>query len=313
MTDLRSLRDLLAVVPYLLGFHPAESLVLLALRGREITFQVRADLPDPRDVPDLSARLAAVVRRQVPTSVIILGYGPGARTTPLVLGVQAAVEAAGIPVLDALRVADGRYWSYLCTVPSCCPPDGQPYDLATSPVTTEAIVAGQVIEPSREAFGRRLDPVAGAQRHAMTVATDRARERLLALGGVRPLVRAGRVAVDDAVARQREGVRLSDDEVAWLSLVLVHRPVRDRAWACVGGDFDLHVALWTDVLRRCEPELVVAPATLLAFAAWRAGDGAVASIALSRALSVDPGYPMAILMARALMGGLAPSEWPVGA
>jgi hypothetical protein len=252
MTDLRSLRDLLAVVPYLLGFHPADSVVLLALRGREITFQVRADLPDPRDLPDLASRLASVVRRQAPTSVIILGYGSGARTTPLVLGVQAAVEATGIPVLDALRIADGRYWSYLCTVPSCCPPDGQPYDITASPVMVEAVLAGQVIEPSRAAYGRRLDPIAGAERRAMTAATDRARDRLLALGGVRPLMRAGRVAVDDAVRRQRNGVRLSDDEVGWLSLALLHRPVRDRAWALVGEDFDLHVALWSDVLRRCE-------------------------------------------------------------
>lgn len=313
MTNLRSLRDLLAVVPYLLGFHPADSVVLLALRGREIIFQVRADLPDPRDVPDLSSRLAAVVRRQAPTSAIVLGYGSGARLTPLVLGVRAAVEAAGIPVLDALRVEDGRYWSYLCAVPSCCPPDGRPYDLAASPVLAEAVLEGHVILPSRAALERRLVPVDGPDRRAMTLATTRARERLSALGGVRRLVRAGRAAVDDAVRRHRGGVPLSDDEVAWLSLVLVHRPVRDRAWASVVDDFATHMALWTDVLRRCEPQLVVAPATLLAFAAWRAGDGAVASVALSRALAVDPGYPMAVLMARALVHGVAPTEWPVGA
>jgi hypothetical protein len=126
-------------------------------------------------------------------------------------------------------------------------------------------------------------------------------------------VRAGRAAVDEAVGRQRAGAPLTDDEVAWLSLVLVHRPVRDHAWETVGGDFGTHVALWSDVLRRCEPELVVAPGTLLAFAAWRAGEGPVAAIALSRALAVDPAYPLAVLMARALMRGVAPSEWPVGA
>ncbi len=48
---------------------------------------------------------------------------------------------------------------------------------------------------------------------------------------------------------------------------------------------------------------------LLAFAAWRAGEGAVASIAVSRALSADPEYPLARLMAQALAGGLSPAEW----
>ena len=64
--------------------------------------------------------------------------------------------------------------------------------------------------------------------------------------------------------------------------------------------------------------LVAAPATLLAFAAWRNGGGAIASIALDRALDADPAYPMARLLPDAIDNGLAPSAWldvphPVGA
>jgi Domain of unknown function (DUF4192) len=290
MTTLRSLRDLLAIVPYLLGFHPTDSVVLLALRGRQIVFQVRGDLDSA--VPE---HLAALVARQDPTSAVVLGYGGGAGVTPVVLGVRAAVESAGVPVLDVLRVADGRYWSYLCAEPSCCPPEGRPYDPAASPVTVEAVVAGYVALPSREALARRLDPVGGTERSARTAAPGR----------------AGRDAVDDAVRRQRVGVRLTDDEVAWLSVVLAEPPVRGYAWESVGGDLGTHVALWTEVLRRGEPDLVLAPATLLAFAAWRAGEGAIASIALSRALAADPTDPMAVLLARALAGGLTPAQWAV--
>jgi uncharacterized protein DUF4192 len=304
MTTLRSLRDLLAIVPYLLGFHPTDSVVLLALRGRQIVFQVRGDLD-----PAVPGYLATLVARQDPTSAVVLGYGSGAAVTPVVLGARAAVESAGVPVLDVLRVADGRYWSYLCDEPSCCPPEGRPYDPAASPVTTEAVVAGYVALPSREALARRLDPVAGAERTAMGEATGRARKRL---GGTRDVVRAGRAAVDDAVRRQRVGIRLTDDEVAWLSVVLAHPPVRGYAWESVGGDLGTHVALWTEVLRRGEPELALAPATLLAFAAWRAGEGAIASIALSRALDADQTDPMAALVARALSGGLTPAQWAVG-
>src|SRR2546423_11127470 len=106
MTTLRSLRDLLAVVPYLLGFHPADSVVLLALRGREVIFQVRADLPPPVEVPDVSGQLAELVRRQDATSAVVLGYGTGASATPVVLAVRTAVEAVGGPGLDAPRRGD---------------------------------------------------------------------------------------------------------------------------------------------------------------------------------------------------------------
>jgi hypothetical protein len=46
---------------------------------------------------------------------------------------------------------------------------------------------------------------------------------------------------------------------------------------------------------------------LLAFVAWQAGDGALASIAIERALDADPGYSMALLIADALHAGLPPS------
>ncbi|MCA1657553.1 MAG: DUF4192 domain-containing protein, partial [Actinobacteria bacterium] len=60
---LSSPRDVVEVVPYVLGFHPRNSLVGLALRGtpRRIVFTLRLDLPAPAD-PQTTARLAAGVR-----------------------------------------------------------------------------------------------------------------------------------------------------------------------------------------------------------------------------------------------------------
>lgn len=109
---------------------------------------------------------------------------------------------------------------------------------------------------------------------------------------------------------------LSDDDVAWLGLLLVNITVRDHAWERVGEDLPLHVDLWSDVVRRVEPELVAPPATLLAFAAWRSGGGAIASIALERAIEADPTYRMAVYLSAAFDGGLSPELYdrdPVGA
>ena len=58
-----------------------------------------------------------------------------------------------------------------------------------------------------------------------------------------------------------------------------------------------HVRLWTDATRRACPVYVAAPASLLAFTAWQGGDGALAGIALDRALADDPAYSMARLLA----------------
>jgi hypothetical protein len=324
MTTLRSAGDLLAVVPYLLGFHPADSVVLVALQDGRVVLPVRADLPPPTEAEDLAKHLAGLVVRHGTTSAVVLGYGAGPDVTPVVAHLRRALECHGVAVLDALRVADGRFWSYLCADPSCCPPEGRPHDPAVSPIATQAVVDGYVALPSREDLARRLDPVEGADRAATAEATRRAGERLAALlanGSAAALRKAGATAVGSVLRRHRGGLRLDDDEVAWLSVLLTHQPVRDHAWESIGGDLGTHISLWTEVVRRTEPELptgegrslIVAPATLLSFAAWRAGEGALASIALSRALDADPDYPMAQLMHDVLAGGLSPAEWLLAA
>ena len=45
------------------------------------------------------------------------------------------------------------------------------------------------------------------------------------------------------------------------------------------------------------PEFVPAPASLLAFTAWQCGEGALANVAIERALGADPAYSMALLLA----------------
>jgi hypothetical protein len=88
--------------------------------------------------------------------------------------------------------------------------------------------------------------------------------------------------------------------------------VRDFAWQRTTTD-EWQLALWTDVLRRAERDLAAAPASLLAFAAWRNGHGALASVALERALGADPAYPMALLLDEMLQEGISPSTldgWP---
>ena len=59
-----------------------------------------------------------------------------------------------------------------------------------------------------------------------------------------------------------------------------------------------HARLWTDLARRACPGYVAAPASLLAFTAWQAGDGALANLAIDRALTDDPAYSMALLLIR---------------
>ena len=63
------------------------------------------------------------------------------------------------------------------------------------------------------------------------------------------------------------------------------------------------------MVRRSPEELVAPAAGLLAFAAWLAGDGALAWCAVDRSLRSDPDHTLAQLVAQALEGAVPPSAW----
>ncbi|WP_433530536.1 DUF4192 domain-containing protein [Micromonospora sp. CA-263727] len=314
----RSPADLIAAVPYLLGFHPADSIVVVALAASRIVFAARGDLTDDADTQEASTHIAAVTAQQGADSATVIGYGPAIRVTPALDAVRAALTDAGLTVLDALRVTGDRWWSYVCTEPECCPPEGTPYDPRASTVPAAAVFAGQVALPDRAALAAQIAPVGGAE---MRHAAERAEKRLTGLlaaapptdllGG-RALRSAGLAACRAARRRHRSGKQLTDDEVAWLCLLLTHLPVRDHAWERTDGR-DEDVAFWTELLRRAEPELIAAPGALLAFAAWREGQGALAAVALERVLTEHPDYSLALLLDDLLRRGVPPSRldgWP---
>jgi hypothetical protein len=300
--------DLVDATPYVIGFHPTESLVVLGLSGNRVFFGARYDLPPP-DGDDI-VQLGAVIAAQRPRCVAVLAYGPPATVDPVIRQALAVFDAFRVRVLEALRVHDGRWWSYFCADAGCCPAEGTPFDTATSLIAAEATYRGQVALPSRQALVTQIAPVAGEARASMAAATARAQstlENLLADDhhGARVVRRAGRLAVREAEKRYRSGRALLDDEVAWLGILLLDPDVHEYTLGRVGAE-EWRLALWTDVVRRVEPAYVPAAGCVLSYLAWRAGQGALARVAVDRALRADPQHPMAGLLDEVLGLGIGP-------
>jgi hypothetical protein len=316
-----SVAGLLAVIPHLLGFHPSRSMVLVGLdgpRGR-IGLGFRYDLPDPPDPArsrEIAEHTVAVLERRNITTVIAVGYGPGTLVTPVAETVKAALGRAPITLRDLLRVEDGRYWSYVCQDPGCCPPEGVPFDGPSHPNAAAMASAGMTVRPDREALAASLAPVTGAEAESMRQAEQRVlrRAQRLAAGmsgsrNTRLLTDAGKIAIQDAIAQYRSGGTITDeDQMAWIMMAISDIRVRDDAWARMDPEHRAaHLRLWTDLVRHAPDHYMPAPASLLAFTAWQSGEGALANIAIERALSADPGYSMAQLIGEALDAGLPPS------
>jgi hypothetical protein len=311
-----SVAGLLATVPHLLGFTPESSFVIVgATRADRVQAAFRYDLPDPPDsdaAAEIAAHAVSVLAGHRLAVAVAVEYGPGRLVIPLADALRAAVSSAGIWLRDVLRVEDGRYWSYLCANPSCCPAEGVVFDPGSHPVAKALAVSGRPILAGRDALAATIAPVTGAAAEAAQQAAEqaeRAARRLIASGGPKAVEQAGLTAVRAAIGVYRNGGSLTPAiGFAWLALVLTRLRVRDDAWARMDLEHhETHRRLWTDVVRRAQPGYAAAPASLLAVTAWQGGDGALANIALDRALADTPGYSMALLLRSALDAGVPPS------
>ena len=316
---------LLAVVPHLLGFVPDLSLVVIGTappRDR-IRVTLRYDLPDPPEADlaaDIAAHAAGVLGAQQLPAAVAVGYGPEALVMPVAGAFLDAAHLAGITLHDVLRVENGRYWSYRCGNQACCPSDGVPFDADAHPASAAMDGAGMPVLPGRAAVAARVEPLGGTTAESMRRATRRAEQHAAGLvrkvrksaraGAARQLIAAeGLSAVGTMIATYRAGGRFATEyQIAWMTVALRDLRVRDDAWARMDPEHaGAHLRLWIDVTRRAQPGHVAAPAALLAFVAWQSGDGALANVALDRALTDDPGYSMALLLRQVIGAGAPPS------
>lgn len=104
--------------------------------------------------------------------------------------------------------------------------------------------------------------------------------------------------------------RLADVDVARAGAGLRHVAIRDAVWAEIDQRHDSNDDFWLDLALRLPVPYDAAPLFLYAWSAWRHGNGALANIAVNRALTADQAYSAAHLLRRALTAGLNPDAVP---
>ena len=292
-----------------------------------IRVTLRYDLPDPPEaelVAEIAAHAVGVLRSQQLTAAVAVGYGPETLVTPVARrGARGRPGRPGSTCASSSgspAAATGR--TSATTRHAARPPECHSTpSFAADPAEAAALArVGDRVLASRAAVAARVAPLGGIAAESMRQATRRAEQhiaRLLAkvrksarLGAARHMIAAeGLAAVGAMIARYRDGGRFTSDyEIARITVALRDLRVRDDAWARMDpAHADQHLRLWIDVVRRAQPGYVAAPAALLAFIAWQSGDGALANVALDRALADDPWYSMALLLRQVITAGAPPS------
>ena len=139
MTIVKTPHDLLAAVPFLIGYHPNDSLVMISVKSDALEMAMRIDFPinPPAGAYQL---LASHLQRDNAEAALIMAYEPSDNDSgeEVLTNIAAAVSELDIPIRELMLVRDGRWRSMICDDPSCCPPEGNEItDFRNSRITAE--------------------------------------------------------------------------------------------------------------------------------------------------------------------------------
>ncbi|MBP2330956.1 hypothetical protein JOF56_011341 [Kibdelosporangium banguiense] len=308
---LRDAGELIAAVPHLLGFRPANSLVIAAHTGgnrSNVSLCLRADIPTPDLYWSLAEQLQVPVLRANACGVSVLVVCDGVVDPPLPLPHSALVEAVtkvfgavGVAVYHAFwtpEIAkDASWWCY--TNLEC---NGQLPDPTSSPLAAASAASGSITYDSRAEMRASLEPV---DRYPLALRAERIKAALLH----QPDEARATKLVADAIADVRDGtLTLDDDRIVDLAVALSHMRVRDGCLKPeviqLGRPLE---QLWADLTRALPVPYRAEAACLLAFTAFLQGDGAKAGVALDAALEANPEHWGAQLLRYSMDWGLPPT------
>ena len=279
--SVRSIDDLVGLVPYLIGFHPEESLVVIVIEAGRVEVTARVDLAAVTGRSSPAPLVARLFDRYPAAGGWFVAYTDDDELAWNVLG---GCSAAGeLRVQRLLQVGSAVWRSDV--------PDGPtgPIDGQVSPIAAQAAVLGLPARPSRRDLAAGVGGPAGAELDDLAARFAAAAMVLHRLGarGRRRLLR--RLLIADRPPDKDDTVRLAlMIQQAEGQLKVLRQLSRDTA--------ENQLALWTRVVRYAPAAQRPAALGLLGMAAWQNGDGALSMVCLEQLDRLDPLEPIAALL-----------------
>lgn len=340
---LRGLGELVAYTPYLLGFHPRRSVVVLGCVSGRIGPVARADVLEGAGgraaVADLVLTQMARARPEW-LEVLLVDDSRDGRTLARDLVARLRRHCAPVQHLVIVRPATedapARWRAVSCRCAGACSRSWQEVPRSDRiPLIADRVLEGAAPASDRSELVASLRPrplvsraVACHQGQELTPERyAQSARRVLDHGPEAIPVERLPVAVLADVLDGIADLEVRDHLLAWLvpharvglhgvrtDLTAALRRIGSAPWPAEPAPDPEEVARMQQrlvALVACAPEpLVAAPATLLAYWCWSHGGGALATIAVERALQARPDYRLAHLLQRVIENGLRPDDLP---
>ena len=314
--------NLLATVPYLLGFNPEKSLVIVAVKGQHdlVVVSMTLDLPDK--IEDLDANfmnnLKETLKRSGADGLVAIFYvESNPHRLQSVSALLMAEMSSEFHVRDILWVCDFKWASYLCSDESCCPVEGRKLEIDKPSIAeTELVLAGRLVVPKRSDLKNFLESTTVNQ-ELIPILSQLARQKAKAEHS--QTLEKWESTQFKFLTSKKMIQDLDPKLSARLLFGLTDIPIRDALlshhieMAQVKEDpneYLFQVAQnWAQVAK-VSPSTYRSPiCTCIAVFMWQAGEGILARSAIEFALAQDPQFHLAKLINNALDSGMPPWEF----
>lgn len=296
--------ELTQVIPYLIGFTPEESLAIVVVERGQVAVTARVDIADIQPAGQAEELLDRMWARFPQGSALLIAY-TNDRAAGWNLLERCANRLPGGRTLQAM-VVDGDTWHL---------PDGQtgPAD-RFGPLAAEASFHGLQRLPSRTdlAAGFASPPVTDeliTHLDAAMASLPDPTDTTALITRMGDLVRRN---LPDPDTDHPFPAPIDTEEALQLAVLAQHPKAREVAMlSMTRTDAREHLTMWRTVVHTVPEFGAEAPLFLAGMAAWVAGEGAAASIALQRTDQAgEPGhYPPARLLDALIDQVVPPSAW----
>lgn len=264
--------ELAEVVPYLVGFAPEESLVVLVARQGRVVVTARVDIADLSEPGAAEQTLDAMWGRFPDATGTLMAYTADHETGwQLIERCAAHRPEAGLRQL----VIDGDTWHL---------PSGE-----TGSVDRYGAIAAEATVRGLQRRGSRSEL---ESTFATAALTEPLMDLIEAAIGILP----DRGDVGEAVDRMHALIQTNLSEpvapaaAVQLALLTSHPDAHEVALLSVTrANAEAHFRLWRQVTNQVPDAFAKGPLFLAGLAAWVSGDGAAANIAIDKSIDLAPG------------------------
>ena len=311
VTTMTTPGHIVAAAPYLIGFQPEESLVIIWLNDEGmVTLTQRTDLNDGFEAEMIQAGVSHGFSKAI---IITFSKSRPVEFLSMHYDVGDALESVGIDIVDLLHCSGDRYWSYLVSAEELMTSPGFEIDEDTMlTVKSRFALEGMAVMPSRNTLVEQVKP---SDDHANRWGA--AKGYWTRLANDTDDLSARMSAVDYAVNLYFDYLEGHEPDVtsllrvsASLQDVRVRDAVIQQAAQVDNQEGAYQLYDLCAMMCRVTPVKHAAPALVVTgICAYLMGNGAATNACLDTALEIDPYIRLASMISQAVNSGLHPDNF----